>query len=542
MNANRSHRIASFVMLMIGMMLLLTVTSAGAQKKLSTPEATTTPSKTPTLTDGEQIVQTVNSWQKDLMDPSIAIGKYILTFVVLVILICLLFYTLVRLISPTLGQIIINGGKQILTRFREEQIVITEFENAADKDSDYLAKIVKARMAEELREQLSDNGKLGRLRKNFKDRHAERNIGEKQQDKTGEFFDDLISKVGNTEIKVLALIVRWLFPVQGTRVSGHLIKVGASPENHGLVVELSDLATEETTKSHTFWGSLVYPRFHEIARLPIQAKGKTKSEKTPQKVEYKLGLIYENKGFYGDAKTHYESAIKVNPSYKDALAALERVLDKDESNTAKMYCDLTEMAAKWVGCYIVSRWLPKSKLDHQNKSQVLNYLGVLFTELLAYEDAVDELEESIKIDKDSYFPFWNLGNVYSYLDKQEDAINAYDQALILAKKARDAKEDVQTIELACANSLWASNKKERANKSVNQVVKSSPSSAQVMYELACFYSRAGDVDKALGWLKIAVRDKSMKKELGEWVWSDPDLENIRGEKEFTKLFPPSTLI
>jgi tetratricopeptide (TPR) repeat protein len=420
---------------------------------------------------------------------------------------------------------------------REEQIVIAEFENAADKDSDFLAKVVKARMAEELRENLRDSGDLGRLRKNFKDRNAERNIEEKQLDKTGEFFDDLVAKVGNTEIKMLALIVRWLFPVQGTRVSGHLVKVGASPQNHGLVVELTELTTEGTSKTHTFWGSLLYPRFPENASLPARTIGKKQSGGASQKAEYKLGLIYENKGFYADAKTQFESAVKNDPASKDAIAALERVLDKEEANAAKIYCALTKKAAQWVGCHIVAGGLPKSKLDPENKSQVLNYLGILYTELQAYDEAVVELKESIILDKNSYFPYWNLGNVYSYLGKQEDSIKAYDQALTLAKKAPDAKEDVQTIEVSRACSLWASGKEDLARKFVDHVAKSAPISLNVKYGLACFYSMAGIPEKAFRWLKDATRDGEFEKTLGDGVWTDPDLENIRGEKEFKKLFP-----
>ena len=134
MNGIRRSFIAGFIVVIISFLLIVTATSANAQEYSSFQEPTTAPSPTPTLTAGGQIAQTVNGWQKDLADPGIAIGKFLLTLVILVLLIGFLIYLPVRLVLPSQLQNSLEWARNFFARLREEQIVIGDFENAVDKD------------------------------------------------------------------------------------------------------------------------------------------------------------------------------------------------------------------------------------------------------------------------------------------------------------------------------------------------------------------------------------------------------------------------
>jgi tetratricopeptide (TPR) repeat protein len=56
--------------------------------------------------------------------------------------------------------------------------------------------------------------------------------------------------------------------------------------------------------------------------------------------------------------------------------------------------------------------------------------------------------------------------------------------------------------------------------------------ADPYYNLACLFSRQGDVPKSLRYLKIALW---LNKDLREWARTDPDLEPLRSRPEYSKI-------
>jgi tetratricopeptide (TPR) repeat protein len=56
--------------------------------------------------------------------------------------------------------------------------------------------------------------------------------------------------------------------------------------------------------------------------------------------------------------------------------------------------------------------------------------------------------------------------------------------------------------------------------------------ADPYYNLACLFSRQGDVPKSLKYLKIALW---LNKNLREWARNDPDLEPLRSRPEYSKI-------
>jgi tetratricopeptide (TPR) repeat protein len=56
--------------------------------------------------------------------------------------------------------------------------------------------------------------------------------------------------------------------------------------------------------------------------------------------------------------------------------------------------------------------------------------------------------------------------------------------------------------------------------------------ADPYYNLACLYSRQGDIPNSMWYLKVALR---MNRELREWARNDPDLEPLRSNPEYRKI-------
>jgi hypothetical protein len=67
-------------------------------------------------------------------------------------------------------------------------------------------------------------------------------------------------------------------------------------------------------------------------------------------------------------------------------------------------------------------------------------------------------------------------------------------------------------------------KDQQAKEEASNALELSPEDPVMMYNAACFYSRARDVETALAMLKKAI---SFGFEHYEWLKRDPDLENIR---------------
>ena len=72
-------------------------------------------------------------------------------------------------------------------------------------------------------------------------------------------------------------------------------------------------------------------------------------------------------------------------------------------------------------------------------------LGTLFLNESRLEEAIDELETTVKLKADYMAAFWKLANAYEENNNIDKAVRAYHQTLELAKQENDSTmiEDVQ---------------------------------------------------------------------------------------------------
>jgi tetratricopeptide (TPR) repeat protein len=474
-------------------------TAIPASAQGSTPEAT----PTATLSPAGQVARDANQWQKDLMDPSIAIGKLLLTIAILVIVAVIIVILVTSIISPMSGNRLARSIRKSLSRLREPQTVIVEFENGTD-EGDHLVKIVRALLAENLRALFLSDGpfgnfaqklreilpiyrpsRKGKLHKPLKESLTLSDRSPVSEAKTLDLAKDALQEVGDkvslTEIKWLAIIVRYLFPVPGISIGGHLIKAGTSPQNYGLVAELADLATGELLRSKIFWSA---------------REGNSNTNAKPGKANEK------------------------------------------ETISAEIYGNLAVKAALWVanGLWIEGikniRWRGWDKSD---QAEIHNLLAYQSDDERLYEFAIAQCLEAINKLPKWYIPYWTLGDLYSYSGEQEKSIGMYEAALGIIEETKIGDDDKGRIQVSCACSRWLKgtrSDRESALKIVKDAEKEDMQiSADLAYNLACFYTIAGRNKDAFKWLDKAMDNARYMSR----VQVDPDMEEVRKRPEYRKL-------
>jgi tetratricopeptide (TPR) repeat protein len=151
------------------------------------------------------------------------------------------------------------------------------------------------------------------------------------------------------------------------------------------------------------------------------------------------------------------------------------------------------------GNFMAEMNLPDSALRYYQQSmaadtrmvQAALNAGVLLMKSESYEEALTYLQEAVKRDPVHFSSLYNLGLVYHVL-------NRYDSAILY----------------------------------IGLAIRQEPERADAYYQLACTYALAGQKSQALLYLRQAM-EKGFKSK--ESLLTDPDLEELKGEKEFQSI-------
>lgn len=506
-------------------LLMITFSPRDAEELDASITATETPVPTELPNILGQIAKKINEWQQELADFFLAILKFTFTTVAVVLAIILVILPFIRIFSPKLGLKILYSSRRVRSRMRRPQIVVADFQNLTGEKSDYLVRIARMCIVEELRRLLARDGDLGKLLgdgaspEDFPRAPLETTIDSEIRDKFGKALDELRSEVETAEIKLLAIIVRHLIPVPGFKIKGSLVKIGPALQDHFLVIELIDLATEEVYQLHQIWCRTV-PADHAVHKKPEGIKN----------AHYQLGLIYEAKGLYSEARTHFEEVIKENPTHQDALDILIYILERECIDTTQIYYSLAKKAALWVGSQLIADELEKGKPEKW-QAERLNRLGYLFMSKEMYDEALKMFIAASEKYPEWFISYWNMGDIYSFQGQQSQSVEAYEKALKFVEKD---SERYQSIQVAKASSLFLMGKEEEASSTVDQIERGEITDFSTIYNLACYFSHAGKLDEALFWLKKI--KPQMRPSFLEWVRKDPDLRNIQQSPEFKEEF------
>jgi tetratricopeptide (TPR) repeat protein len=141
------------------------------------------------------------------------------------------------------------------------------------------------------------------------------------------------------------------------------------------------------------------------------------------------GTLYEQKGRYDLAQTHYEKALAIDPDHIPAINNLA-YLYAEQNLHLDQALELARQARKQTG----------------QVPAIMDTLGWVYYKKGLYDSAAMEFEDAARIDPSNPVFFYHLGLAYSKLGRSEDAKNALQKALALQTDFKGAETAVKMLE------------------------------------------------------------------------------------------------
>ncbi|MFQ5877703.1 MAG: protein kinase [Acidobacteriota bacterium] len=149
-----------------------------------------------------------------------------------------------------------------------------------------------------------------------------------------------------------------------------------------------------------------------------------------------------------------------------------------------------------------------------------------------FEQAAQQFEQAIAVRPEDYQAPMLLGNVYTRLGREEDALATQRRALeVIEEHLEQNPDDVRALYLGAA-ALMHVGRPERGLEWAGRALAVDPNDASILYNVACIYSIAGRVGDAIGYLERALDAGFAQK---EWIENDSDLDPLRGHPRFQAL-------
>ena len=145
------------------------------------------------------------------------------------------------------------------------------------------------------------------------------------------------------------------------------------------------------------------------------------------------------------------------------------------------------------------------------------------------EKTAELWEKALELDPDNRGASRLLPQVYKSLGREADAERAYRRKLESVERYLELNPDDWSERLFGANALMALGERDRATAWAEQILDSGTDDALILYNIACIYSLAGEIDPAIAALGQAIdagdRDPA-------WWKQDSDLDNVRQDPRF----------
>lgn len=254
-----------------------------------------------------------------------------------------------------------------------------------------------------------------------------------------------------------------------------------------------------------------------------------------------LGVAFEENGDLKNARFHYKQALRIKPSYAEAHNNMGNILAAQNKNTAaeahfakalRINPDFAK-AHNNMGNIKFKQNIPAKAIEHYLSALELNpYYANAHSNLgsaLIYEGKIEEgikrYKQALSIQPDLWETHTNLAATLLKQGALDDAKKHFIKAarlqpesplplFYLAKVYSEKKEYAQTID------------------TYKKIISSWPDLNSAYYNLACTYSKQGNREASIEWLKAAIEHGYDNFEL---IKQDPDLKNIREHDEYKKI-------
>jgi adenylate cyclase len=167
-----------------------------------------------------------------------------------------------------------------------------------------------------------------------------------------------------------------------------------------------------------------------------------------------------------------------------------------------------------------------------NLFEAYYYFGLANSSQGKFEAAVEMYKKAIEVNPVDYQSAVFLAQAYASLGRKHDEMKA--RLASIEKIQRHLELNPHDTRALClgANQLSNVGEFEQGEKLAGQALEQGGSEPLVLYNVACFYSRRGDVGKAVELLQHAVDSGWGDR---AWLETDSDLDALRGDRDFQAL-------
>ncbi len=145
------------------------------------------------------------------------------------------------------------------------------------------------------------------------------------------------------------------------------------------------------------------------------------------------------------------------------------------------------------------------------------------------ERAAELFEKASEVRPLDYQSLVLLSRVYEGLGQEQSSLDASRRAVTVAEKVLELKPDETRALYLGATPLHKVGRMEEAQRWIERALFIDPDDPSLLYNVACFYSLTGDIDKALDCLERANLPGMAST---SWVQNDADLDPLRDQPRF----------
>lgn len=210
--------------------------------------------------------------------------------------------------------------------------------------------------------------------------------------------------------------------------------------------------------------------------------------------------------------------------YPNALKAINKAVDLNPNDTELIFTRADLLGAKGDIEGAISGW---SEVIEKNPDWSYAYYRRGFFEDNSgqTDEALADYEMSIMLDSERAYPFLGKGDMLMRKGDSEKALDAYRKVIEL---------DTIPSNSSCAMyGYLALGEKDKAIDFMNRVIEQDTVYAGNYYDAACLYSRMGDLENSMGYLRQSI-DKGFSRY--HHIMADDDLEALRETNAFKQFY------
>ena len=302
----------------------------------------------------------------------------------------------------------------------------------------------------------------------------------------------------------------------------------------------------------------------EALRLKLTPSEKIVLEKRPT-------LNTEAYDLYLRARDYLSKMTKNNVQF--AIQLFSKAIEADKRYAAA-YAGLSEAYAYLYAYFERTEDFLENAIDSglralmydSSLSEAYAALAMAYYNKKLYDDAHNAGQKALELDPNNYNSYWIIGRIYHSMDHEKEAIElfekvielnpdfytAYNDLSICYERVGNAEQSLKIIQTSMdvysryltqhpddarahifyATMLAKIERIDEAREAGRKAYELSPNDSVMLYNLACLFSRLGEKETAVDYLKKSCKAGYVN---FEWIKRDTDFDNIRNEPGYIEL-------